>query len=169
MDSDDISKPDRLKHQVMFMNKNKDVAVLGTSYQIIDEKGLPVRNVIMPSSDKSIRRRLYYTNPICHPSVVFRKDIVVEAGGYLGGLHAEDYDLWSRLSLNKSIKFFNLQYIGLEYRMIGVGTARRSRWAYASAAAAQTRNFLVGGGGLWFFSIFVYAAKLLLRSSRPRE
>jgi cellulose synthase/poly-beta-1,6-N-acetylglucosamine synthase-like glycosyltransferase len=168
MDSDDISKADRLQYQVLFMNDNKDVAVLGTSYEIIDTQGQSVRKVIMPKSNKLIRQKLLYSNPFCHPSVIFRKDVVIEAGGYLGGLHAEDYDLWCRLSLDRSIKFHNLEYIGLGYRVIGVGEARRSRWAYISVAVSQTRVLLNGGGLFWLFSILITVIKLFLKTKHSR-
>lgn len=165
MDSDDISKIDRLERQVNFMKVHPNVAVLGTSYEIIDNDGKFMRTVIMPSTNTSIRRGLLRGNPICHPSVMFRRQLVLDAGGYLGGLHAEDFDLWCRLSLNPMVSFANLPEVCLSYRVIGVGTARRSRWAYAAIAASQLRNFLMGAGLVWGLAIFLSVLKLFLRSS----
>lgn len=169
MDSDDISCSRRLERQVQYMIEHPDVAVLGTCYEVIDIDGRVQRQIYLPESDKSIRRALLRGNPFCHPSVVFRKQIVLEAGGYLGGLHAEDYDLWARLSLNPNFRFSNLNEICLGYRVVGVGMARRSRWAYASIATSQFRNFLVGGGLRWFFASVASIGKLLLRSSPIRN
>jgi glycosyltransferase involved in cell wall biosynthesis len=169
MDSDDISRSDRLERQVDFMSEHPEIAVLGTSYEIINDSGAVQRDIRMPQSDKSIRQGLLRGNPLCHPSVMFRRQVVLEAGGYLGGLHAEDYDLWARLSLNPKYQFANLNIICLGYRVIGVGIARRSRWAYASIAASQFRNFLIGGGVRWCFASFVSVGKLLLRSSPIRS
>jgi hypothetical protein len=120
--------------------------------------------VSVPTNDKLIRRALFHGNPLCHPTVMFRRDVVLAAGGYLGGLHAEDYDLWSRLALNSTLHFANLSDVCLGYRVIGVGAARHSRWAYASVAASQLRNFLIGAGLLWGVSAFLSVIKLLIRS-----
>jgi hypothetical protein len=165
MDSDDISRSDRLEQQVAFMSEHPDVAVIGSFYEIIDNDGHVQRTVTNPLSDKAIRQGLMRGNPFCHPTVMFRRQVVWDAGGYLGGLHAEDYDLWCRLSLNPKIRFANLPQVCLSYRVVGVGMARRSRWAYASIAASQFRNFLVGAGLRWFFASLISVWKLLLRSS----
>jgi hypothetical protein len=36
---------------------------------------------------------MFYCNPSRHPTIMFKRDVVLNAGGYLGGLLAEDYDL----------------------------------------------------------------------------
>lgn len=169
MDSDDVSYANRLECQVDFMSRHPDVIVLGTCYDIIDSDGLVQRQIQNPEQDMQIRVALLRGNPFCHPTVMFRKQAVLEAGGYLGGLHAEDYDLWARLSLVPRYRFANLKEICLGYRVIGVGMARRSRWAYASISASQFRNFLVGGGWRWFFASLISVSKLFLRSSPIRD
>jgi hypothetical protein len=51
-----------------------------------------------------------------HPSVMFRKHVVLAAGGYsLAARHAEDYDLWLRLSDHHKIA--NLLEQLVSYRM----------------------------------------------------
>lgn len=169
MDSDDISHPTRLEHQVTFMEKHSDVAVIGTAYEIVNDAGLVKGTVTNPLTNNAIRKGLLHGNPICHPSVMFRRQVILDAGGYLGGLHAEDYDLWSRLSMNPNIRFANLPQVCLSYHVVGIGTARRSRWAYASTAASQFRNFLVGSGLRWLYASLISVVKMLLRSSPIRE
>jgi glycosyltransferase involved in cell wall biosynthesis len=169
MDGDDISSLDRLEHQVAFMLANPEVSVVGTCYEIINQQNCSIRRVNLPQSNQAIRRYLLFSNPLCHPSVLFRKKVVYEAGGYLGGGHAEDYDLWSRLALNKNCNFANLDKACLGYRIIGSGIARRSRLAYASMASAQFRNFLLGGGVCWLLSSMISVVKLILRSCQNRN
>lgn len=169
MDSDDISYPDRLERQVAFMSQNHEVAILGTSYKVIDDVGHELKNIRMPESDQAIRRGLLRGNPLCHPSVMFRRQVVMDSGGYLGALHAEDYELWARLSLDPKVRFANLPHICLGYRVLGVGIARRSRFAYAAMASAQFKIFLVGGGLRWCFAAFLSVIKLLVRSTPIRS
>lgn len=165
MDSDDISYPERLERQVAFMVEHPEVVVLGTSYEVIDEFGKVKKEIHLPETDTQIRKGLLRGNPLCHPTIMFKRQVVLEEGGYLGGLHAEDYDLWARLSLSSKYRFANLKDICLGYRAFGVGVARRSRWAYASMAASQLRNFLVGGGLRWCLAATMSVTKLIFRSA----
>jgi glycosyltransferase involved in cell wall biosynthesis len=169
MDSDDLSKSYRLERQVAFMQHHPDVTVLGSAYEIIDAEGRPQQKVLLPTSAIGIRRALLRGNPLCHPSVIFRRKAVLDAGGYLGGLHAEDYDLWVRLSNDPVNQFANLDEVCLGYRSVGVGTARRSRSAYASMAAAQFRNFINGQGLSWAFAALLSTLKAFIRSSPDRR
>jgi glycosyltransferase involved in cell wall biosynthesis len=166
MDSDDLSKPERLQRQVKFMHSHPDVAVLGSCYELIDSSGHVLRQVRLPLDDTHIRRAMHWSNPICHPTVMFRKNVVLTAGGYVGGLQAEDYDLWTRLATSKNVKFANLNEICLSYRAIGAGPARGARAAYASVAAAQVRAFLMGEGIGWLFGAMATTFKLILRTCR---
>lgn len=171
MDADDISSPDRLHRQVAFMRDNPDVVVLGTAHDIIDANGVVTQTVRPPLSDAAIRRALLRGNPLCHPSVMLRRNVALSAGGYLGaGVHAEDYDLWSRLILNPKNRFANLPEVCIGYRLAPTGTARRSRWAYATMAGAQYRNWVLGEGLAWGLAAVVSKVKAGLRSAPlPRE
>jgi len=164
MDSDDLSKPDRLQLQVNFMRSHPAVSVLGSCYEIIDNKGQVLNSVHLPLENESIRRALHWRNPICHPTVMFRRHTVLVAGGYVGGLHAEDYDLWVRLAEDKQIKFANLPQVCLSYRSIGVGNSRSARAAYATVASVQLRALLVGRNIVWLAGVLVTITKLLFRS-----
>jgi hypothetical protein len=166
MDSDDWSTPDRLSRQLEYMRNHPDVAVLGTAYTVIDAQGVATTTVQPPTQDADIRRAMPWRNPICHPSVMFRRKAVLEVGGYLGGLHAEDYDLWLRLAAHPAYKFANLAQVCLGYRVIGVGTARRARSAYATMAAAQMQQFVNGQGLRWILAALVSVGKALVRARR---
>lgn len=85
------------------------------------------------------------------------------AGGYLGGIYAQDYDLWTRLAMDPANRFGNLSEVCIGYRVAGVGTARKARGAYASVAASQFRNFVQGEGIVWGGAALLSAMKWVFR------
>lgn len=104
MDGDDICHPRRLEAQVAWMNEHPETAVLGCAVRHFPRPCLQGgmrayegwQNALL--SDEEIRRDLFVESPFAHPSVVFRRDVVLEAGGYRDAGWAEDYDLWLRLA-----------------------------------------------------------------------
>ena len=166
MDADDISLPDRFERQVNYMNANPEVVVLGTQYDVIDERGTLFKHASLPLDDATIRSRLRWTNPFCHPSVIYRKATIEQVGGYLGGLHAEDFDLWIRVNELPHVKLANLSDVCLLYRRFGVSGSRRSRLAYATVAASQWGAFVRGKGISWCFAALYSTAKGWIRSSQ---
>jgi len=162
MDSDDICDPRRVERQISFMNNNKSVAVCGSSYRLVNERNEILDTVHLPIENVKIRRALYYTNPIAHPSVMFRKDIILSLGGYMGGKYAQDYDLWLRVSNETNYQFHNLGEALIDYRSMG-GNARYSREAYSYVSAAQWRLFAITLNPLWFFSSIYNFIRVLFR------
>jgi len=99
MDADDISVPERLEKQVLFLEKNSDIGVLGTAVQYIDEFGKPSQIIKWPQRDSLIKWQLCFMDPIAHPSVIVRRKLLMDGGGYNEKIiFAQDYDLWVRLS-----------------------------------------------------------------------
>jgi glycosyltransferase involved in cell wall biosynthesis len=166
MDADDVAAPDRLERQWAYMESHPQVAVLGSSYRLIDSNDQLHGDVSCPTSNSEIRRSLFYQNPICHPSVMLRRDVILAQGGYLGGQNAEDYDLWLRICLDKDLHFANLPDFLLSYNTEPGGAARKSRKAYANVAAAQIRNLLITRDVRWLLGAILTAAKSFFRSNR---
>lgn len=142
MDSDDIAHPDRIKIQLQHFLENKSLVVLGTSCEHIDQEGKVIKVEVRPKTNLEIRSQIYYKNPICHPSVMFRKSEILKVGGYLGGRVSEDYSLWLRLIRNNEIIFKNLEEPLLKYR-IHAEQSRGDRLGYAEAAGLVLTEFLL--------------------------
>lgn len=141
MDADDISYPNRLAIQYNFLLQNPDVDVVGSSFDVIDVSGQIVKNQEMPLTNNAIRKSLPYRNPLCHPSVMFRKNTIIKHAGYLGGRYSEDYSLWLRLQREKTIGFANIPTPLLQYR-INDFQSKGSRLAYAEVAGLMWTEFL---------------------------
>lgn len=108
MDADDISLPTRLATEVSFLSEHPDVGVVGSYYQTINEWGALGGEAQRPESHHLIQWELCFQNPLAHPTIMMRKDVVQKVGGYSPDmLHAEDRDLWQRLT--KVAKFYNIQ------------------------------------------------------------
>ncbi|MGD0781133.1 MAG: glycosyltransferase [Dehalococcoidales bacterium] len=115
MDADDISLPERLERQLAFLDSNPEVGVLGTNIQLIDTAGKKYETLKFPTSHTQILWSLCFYNPIVHPSVMIKRDILIRTNGYRSGYPcAEDYDLWTRLA--GETRFANLSQILLLLR-----------------------------------------------------
>jgi glycosyltransferase involved in cell wall biosynthesis len=165
MDADDVALPHRFELQMAWMQLHPETAILGTCYNRIDAHGRVTQAVRLPAEDAQIRRALLWGNPLCHPSVMYRRQAILDLGGYHGGLHAEDYDLWLRASRRTDLQFANLPEICLSYRAVSAGDARGSRQAYASVLASQVRQLVTGGGLRWAPAAIWTLAKLIFRSA----
>ena len=135
MDTDDIAKPDRFEKQLKIFQDNPNIDIVSSW---IDEFESDVHNIIstrkLPETHEEIFRYAQKRNPINHPVVMFRKNAVVEAGGYQHFPLFEDYFLWVRMLLNGS-KFYNIQESLLYFRSSTDMFKRRGGFKYACTEA----------------------------------
>ncbi len=112
---DDISFPERLKTQVLFLKHHPEIGVLGSSMVMIDSSGkeIGLHNVFERDSD--IRRRMVQFNPVPAPAVMAKASAVKKAGGFNSEQIPEDFDLWIRVA--RFTKFHNLRTPLVKYRV----------------------------------------------------
>lgn len=99
MDADDIAVAERLEKQIEFMEKNKDVGVLGTGICIFGEDVQEQARVFTTNSEQ-LKAELIFNSCIAHPTVMMRSNILKNNGlsydlEYAG---AEDYNLWWKIA-----------------------------------------------------------------------
>ena len=75
MDADDISYPTRIQKQVDFLQKNRDVLVVGGQCDLINEHGESIGEKHFPLDHEHIRHALFTMNPIQHPSCMYRSNV----------------------------------------------------------------------------------------------
>ena len=98
-DADDISMPERLGKQLAFLESYDNVALLGTAAKIIDDKGVYLQTRKYPCDNLSIQEGIKHYNFFCHGSVMFKRKIFFDLGGYREFFStAQDYDLWLRFA-----------------------------------------------------------------------
>ena len=117
MDSDDISHLNRIESQVTFLLNNKDIDIVGSNVNYINENDKVFGQSNYHLKNEGIRSKMYRRVQLAHPSVMFRKKIFQDNGGYMFGTCAEDYDLWLRLMRDKNIKFANIKESLVDYRI----------------------------------------------------
>ncbi len=116
MDADDISLPERLELQYRRFQLDANLWVLGTAEERIDAAGQRRGRHPVVSGCDAVAKALRENCIIRHPSVMMRRDPIQEIGGYRPAYkHAEDYDLWLRVSEHG--KLDNLDVVALRYRM----------------------------------------------------
>ncbi|CEN34791.1 glycosyltransferase [Capnocytophaga cynodegmi] len=118
MDTDDIATPDRFEKQINFLKTNPQVSVLGSN---ISEFNLQPNDLkrkrVLPEKHSEIYEFAKFRCPINHPTVVFKKEDVLQSGNYSGKLLLwEDYTLWVTM-LSKDYIFHNLQENLLHFRV----------------------------------------------------
>jgi len=113
MDGDDLSLPDRLERQLRFL-KQKGIGMCGTWVKTMGS--LRNRKMCFPENDEEIRVYMLFQSPFMHPSVMLRAELLKEKCQYRPEAgFAEDYDLWSRLSVHT--KMMNLPKVLYRYRI----------------------------------------------------
>lgn len=116
MDADDISLPDRLEKQMRYLSQHPEVCVLGTYCEDIDENGDHTGRIRRMPTGIAKNADLVWTNPVIHPSIVFRREPILSLGGYNAMLRRrQDYDLWFRV-VAQGLKIDNLPEVLLLYR-----------------------------------------------------
>lgn len=104
MDGDDVSLPGRFAAQLEAMRAEPELAALGTRIEAfpreVVEGGLARyvawQNGLLLAHDHALQ--IFVEAPLCHPSVMMRRDVVLGLGSYRQGAFPEDYDLWLRLA-----------------------------------------------------------------------
>jgi hypothetical protein len=113
-DADDISLPGRIEMQVDYLDKNKDVGIVGGCLKIFNESG-STRVRKYPIDDQSLRRVIYRYSPVAQPAAMLRRKCIIEAGGYdLRYPTSEDLDMTFKIA--KKYRMANLPDVILMYR-----------------------------------------------------
>jgi glycosyltransferase involved in cell wall biosynthesis len=101
MDADDVALPGRLARQVEALAGDARLGAVGTRVETLGACGEGMRryvawqNALVDAGDHA--RELFVEAPLCHPSVMLRREALEQVGGWRDTPWPEDYDLWLRL------------------------------------------------------------------------
>lgn len=117
MDADDISDKNRFLKQIDFLKNNTHVDVLGCAVEEFRvSPGDLKRERRMPVNHEEIYKIAKLRSPVNHPTCIYRKSRVIEAGNYNTQSRLEDFWLFVRM-LKKECIFHNLNECYYHFRV----------------------------------------------------
>jgi len=98
LDQDDIPMPSRIVRQLEVMQQHPEAGMTCSGRVFIDEQGQVMGEASPPESAARLLATMRWKNVVWHPTVMFRRDVVVQLGGYQPrAVFVEDYELWLRM------------------------------------------------------------------------
>ena len=128
-DGDDVSLPYRFEKEVEALDKHEKVVFLGSYAAKMDHAGNVIGSMVYPPQDTPRAFSLitrYKLNPIIDPSCMYRREPVLEHGGYTMDPELRtvlDFELWCRLLCHGCL-MSNIQEPLIKYRINPNGVTR---------------------------------------------
>ena len=102
LDADDWIPPERFLRQLEFFERHSQLGLVSCRVRHGGEQTAQAGyaayvawiNSLLTPADIALRR--FVESPVAHPSVMFRRVLLQEYGGYESGDFPEDYELWLR-------------------------------------------------------------------------
>lgn len=128
MDDDDESHLDRFEKQLNFLEKNRNIGIVGSNMNLFNDEGVwGIRKY--PEYVKN--RDFLFRVAIAHPTIMARKESYEKVNGYRDikqTLRVEDYDCFMRMKA-KGIEMYNFQTPLFNYREDSFG-AKKKKYRY---------------------------------------
>ncbi len=142
MDTDDCCEQKRFEKQFSVLTKKPELDVIGSCIHEYDED---LNNIMstrsVPETDSEIKNYMKKRNPLNHVSIIYRRDKVLAAGGYIDCPYFEDYYLWCRMAKNGCI-FYNIQEPLVKVRAGAGMIKRRGGFSYIKKAIYFEKEIL---------------------------
>lgn len=146
MDTDDIMHPTRMVRQIEYMRENPDAMLCGTQVHMFDTNtgrisGTTSHPKVISWGDFLRRPSHWIAN---HPTYCFRRDAIMEIGGYNTNIHSvcEDFDLLLRV-MRKYGSVHNLPEALLHYRLHDAQITKQLRVSGGQTDWTSVRNDMI--------------------------
>ncbi len=147
MDADDVMHPDRLCAQWQYLKEHPEIALIACQVALFPQHVIRAgyREYIRWQNDcltpEQIQTNIFVESPFAHPSVMLRRSVFEQLGGYTAGPFPEDYELWLRMH-HAGYTMAKLPRVLLGWREGADRTSRRDP-RYARAAFDHLRMCFV--------------------------
>ena len=121
LDGDDICHPRRFERQAAFLDAQPEIGLVASAFRHFPRTGLKQGMVDYESWQNGLTdhalviRDLLVESPFVHPSIMTRRSIMADLGGYQDNGWPEDYDLWLRMAM-RGVQFARLPQTLLFWR-----------------------------------------------------
>lgn len=128
MDSDDIAVKDRFAVQLETIQAHPELAILGGQIDEFDKQvNQPIGQRKVPLTNGEIYQFIKFRSPFNHPTVMIKKEILDQVGGYQPDGKIEDYFLWAKI-IAQGEQVMNVSRV-LVHMRVGAGMyERRGDW-----------------------------------------
>lgn len=163
MDSDDICVLNRFEEQINYIIQNPNITMLGGIIEEFSiEPGDISRKKKVPLAFNQIKTFSKKRNPFNHPTVMFKKSVVLGVGGYAHMLYFEDYYLWLKL-IEQGHIVVNLDKVLLHFRVGNDMIGRRHGLSYANHEINFVRSSIKNNYFSTFEGMIFILSRLPLR------
>lgn len=154
LDADDISLPTRCEEQLSAFEKDGELVIVGTDmYEFDDDPDKVVSLKQMPYTHEQIYKFGKRRNPFNHSSVMYKKSVIMELGGYANLRRSQDIELWARV-LYAGNKCLNIDKPLIKFRCGGSRVQRKKKWSNVkSDLKVFKKNYKMGYAS---FADYVY-------------
>ncbi len=148
MDADDIAYPQRLATQVEWMDTNPDICILGSSVSYFKNKPGDLGVAKQPTDDATIKATLFISFTLMHPSIMIRRETLVQKGINYNPEYrcSQDHALYLDC-IRAGLKFANLSQ-PLLYMRAHAGSISRARHGYQQECSQRARLLFLKSTGL---------------------
>lgn len=157
LDCGDKCLQDRFKKQLLFLENNTEISLVGTNVSFFDEQENFLYNLKVPTDDGRIRKKMYINAMHIHPSIMFRSSIIKQIGLYpVNYKAAEDYAFFFNVIKEFKVANINEILVKCEINSQGISTVLRKEQA-KNRIKIIIENFYFG-----FYPIYGLLRSILL-------
>ena len=143
IDVDDTSSPDRLLKQLDFVEKNKNIILLGSNFYVRNNQRISFKSNLPSENNKLIYRLKNMKGFFPHSSAFFSREKALKVGGYRKVFKkAQDHDLWIRLSEIGEISCFQEHLVEINEHSERISNSKSGWSQYIYAFTSITSHYL---------------------------
>lgn len=154
MDTDDISKPERCEKQLELFNSNTNLSLVGTNVdEFFDNPERVISTRKVPSKQSDIYNFSKRRSAFNHPTVMYKKSIVLQFNGYSDLRRNQDVDLFGRMLYGGCVAQ-NIDESLLLFRSNDSLTKRRKSWKNSKSYINVIKKFWkIGYASFWDYCV----------------
>ena len=126
LDCGDTCVENRFKTQEFFLEKHRDIVLVGSDVNFTDKNGKVIYNLKMPKDDAVIKKKMYLNAMHIHPSIMFRNKILKSIGLYpIDFKAAEDFAFFFKIIQKYKVANINSNLVNCELNPDGISSVQR--------------------------------------------